>query len=480
VSSTYGRSRELVAALGLITLTLATPSVAPILVQHHWNVTAPTSIGETISPFTPATLSVGATVGTVYDSPFYAVNFGDDLTIKSQLAVGAYFNSTPFSWFRLAGGGDDYDPTIEVEYVAPASGVGTFVPSYGELTNFTWFKSWCLSLTPHCAWMTYLPGEENNTAAAVHVAKWFHTVLKFVPTMWEFGNEPNAWEHFGLNRTKWSTSDALTPTGLGYATMVKNYITAISAIYPSDQYLGIQMNCACGSSLIQTTAQMNGAHLAGMAYHNYPWLNDSSISLSQFFGALQSFRSIYNTSVAMETRVTQSCSACAAIPISIGEYNAGPVPDHSPFAQQYWGAVFIAASVIQALQSNISQMTFFDLGWLINTTNGQVQPEGLLYQRVLSNLTMGDDYPVTVNALGVGGVYGLVVQNGTRTALFIVNTNVTKGLALTIPTSIFGLAALGSWWTWGQYSSAPVAHQGLQLPTSLQVPRESILLMTNY
>src|SRR4029077_7109611 len=123
----------------------------------------------------------------------FAVVFADSgLGPASAAGLGRYFNSTPVSWFRLSEGGIGYDPTTQINYVAPPSGVGTFVPVSGSMINLTWFKAWCYSRTPHCNWIGPLPAEQNNTAAAVHTALWFHNVLHFPPTAWEMGNEPNA------------------------------------------------------------------------------------------------------------------------------------------------------------------------------------------------------------------------------------------------------------------------------------------------
>jgi len=425
------------------------------------------------------TLSLGPPAGVHYANPFWAVNTGDDLTPKALAGLGNFLNSTPFTWVRLGGGSDSYDPTTGIDYEAPSSGTH-YVAVATQLTNFTWFKAWCLSRTPHCLWMTYLPGEENNTAAAVHVAEWFHTVLRFVPTYWEFGNEPNAWTHYGKNRTQWSTTDALTPTGLDYATMVHSYSVAVAKLFPSDRFLGIQANCACNATLVSTTTQVDGSLLSGMAYHSYPWLNGSSTSLSQFYGSLESSRNLPNTTAHFRALMTASCPGCASMPLDVGEYQAGPVPVHSPLAGGYAGAVFMAASVIQALENNVSTFTEFNIGWLLNTSNGAVAAEGLLYQRILDNLTMGTDVPAVIRVPGVGGVFGLFVQNGSRLALFVVNTNTTHSFTLPISSALFGVGVSGSTWSWTPMLKFPAAHRGVTLPSSYFLSPQSILLMTNY
>ena len=428
-----------------------------------------------------ATLTVGTPVGVHSAGAFYAVNFaGSEAGRKAQLAVGAYFNSTPISTIRLAGGGDAYDPTTQTDYVAPPAG-GAYSPVSGERINFTWFKAWCYSRTPHCSWIGTLPAEENNTTAALHYAKWFHSVLSFPPTYWQFGNEPTAWTHYGKNETRWSTTDALAPSGQDYATMVANYIRAITRAFPQDKFIGIENNCACAPSFLAPLVSQDSSKIVAVAYHEYPWAENSSTNVTQFLGALTNARSVPNTTAHLRSLISTACSSCANLPIQIGEYQAGgPVPTHSPFAQQYPGASFLAASVIQALEANVSQFTEFDTGWLVNASNGQVLPEGLLYQRILANMTMGTDYPVTVTAGTLGGLYGLLIKNGSRDSLLVVNTNLTQTLTLTIPANLFTVGPAWSVYTWAHWMPAPKMQQASTLASSYLVPADGLLLLDNY
>jgi hypothetical protein len=425
-------------------------------------------------------LSIGGSVGSHLGSPFWGINTADNYAPASQLALGKFLNSTPITVIRLGGGDDGYNPTTATEYQAPPSGVGRYTAVSELLVNFTWFKAWCYSRTPHCVWMTYLPGEENNTQAAVHAAQYFHNVLHFVPTYWEFGNEPLAWTHYGLNWTVWSTTDADPVTGIGYATMVHNYIAAVLKLFPTDHFMGIQNSCACNPTLLTTLAQVDGPELSGMAYHEYPWLNGSNTSPTQFFGALDSVRAIPNTSAHMELMVAAGCPTCDKIPISLGEYQAGPVPDHSPLSTEYPGAPFIAASIIQALENNISTFTIFNIAWLFNTSNGQIKEQGYLYQRILDNMTMGTDYSVQVNAPGVGGAYALLIKNGSRESLLIVNTNVTRALKLSLLSSVFPIGTIGSYYNYAAYNLLPILHTALLLPSAYTISPEQILLLNNW
>jgi hypothetical protein len=431
-------------------------------------------------PIVPATLSLGGALGIHLDAPFYGLVLSTaGLGPRAAAGLGQFFNSTPLTVFRVGGGLDAYDPTTGLDYVPPASG-GTFQPIAQEMVNFTWFKAWCDSRTPSCQWIGSLPAEQNNTALALHYARWYHDVLGFAPTFWQFGNEPNAWMHYGENLTVWSTTDASTPTGPAYGTMVKDYIAAIGKVFPQDKFIGIEDNCACNPSLVSSTTSIDGSRLSAMAYHSYPWAENSSTILSQFFGALSSARNLSTTANHMRQLDASGCSSCGSLPIQLGEYNAGPVPIHSPYAFLYPGAAFLAGSIIQAIQANVSMLTIFELSYLYNATTAAVQPQGRLLQTILENLTMGTDYNVTVHDGNLNGVFALLVHNGTRRALLLVNDNITSAVSVSVGRGLFPVGLLGSEWSWSPSLVDPIFSHGILVPTSFLIGSQGMVLLTNY
>ncbi len=465
---------SLVAVAALLSVPLLTTTLGPSIGP---TANVPTGPFRTLGS---AWLSVGGYVGSDSHAGFYGINFeAYGLGPNDELSLGAFFNSTPVSFFRLYGGGEAYDPTTQTEYTPAPTGINyTAVP--GQYINYTWFKIWCSSRSTPCQWLADLPAEENDTAAAVHYAKWFHSVLGYAPTYWELGNEPEGWMHYGKNYTKWTTADNSTPTGSAYATMVHNYISAITRLYPSDRFIGIEASCSCNPSYISTIAAVDGTSVASMAYHDYPWATASTSNVTQFFGALRSPRNLTNATANFRSMITSGCSTCGAMPIEVGEYQAGPVPTFSPYASSYSGAPFIAASAIQAIDANVSQFTVFDLGMMYNSSSGAVHPQGVLYDTILANMTRGSAYSVRVHAPSVGGVYALLVKNGTHESLLLVNTNTTKTLALSISTTFFPVGALGSFWTWSSTSASPSIHRLVTLPNSYSIPPQGILLLNNY
>lgn len=426
------------------------------------------------------TLSVGGYLGTHYANPFYAVLFADDDLATARLqALGAFLNSTPITWFRFGGNGTSYDPTTGVDYVPPAGG-GRYVATPHALWNLTWFKSWCDAREPHCRWMAFLPGEENDSQYALHTAEWYHQDLGLVPDYWQFGNEPTGWTHYGENLSAWSTTDDLPVSDNAYTTMVRDYIDAISAVYPSDRYIALEAACGCNYDLAEATSAALGPAANVMAFHAFPSASGSTTQPSAFLGALEGSSNLTQSAARFRSALSAGCPTCSNVAVQVGAYQAGPPGGLSALQGAYVGAPFLAASIIQAIQANVSSFTVYDSDSLYNTTAMTVRPQGLLYQDILSNMTMGEDFAVNFQDEGIGGVYGLLVHNGSRQSLLIVNTNSTYELNLTVSNATFPVGALGSEWSWGPQTATPVAQPGLSLPTRYAVPAQGLLLLDNY
>ncbi|MCI4361438.1 MAG: hypothetical protein L3J91_07000, partial [Thermoplasmata archaeon] len=99
---------------------------------------------------------------------------------------------------------------------------------------------------------------------------------------------------------------------------------------------------------------------------------------------------------------------------------------------------------------------------------------------ILDNMTMGTDYAAGLSATGLSGVYAMVVHNGSRESLLLVNTNTDTGLNLTVPVTAFPVGGPGAEWSWGPTESAPSYDRVGSLPESYQVPPQGILLLDNY
>jgi hypothetical protein len=182
----------------------------------------------------------------------------------------------------------------------------------------------------------------------------------------------------------------------------------------------------------------------------------------------------------VRSTISGVCSTCTKLPIEIGAYQVGPSGMLSALSMQYPGAVFAAASVIQALAANASMFTLFSSTYLYNSTSQALLPQGVLYSDLLSNMTMGSDYAVKLTSNAPMGVYAVLIKNGTRESLLLVNANPSASFGLSVPSTLFAVGATGSYWQWGSSVSVPTPHRGILLPTTYFVPAEGILLLSNY
>ncbi|MCI4346097.1 MAG: hypothetical protein L3K07_05025 [Thermoplasmata archaeon] len=144
----------------------------------------------------------------------------------------------------------------------------------------------------------------------------------------------------------------------------------------------------------------------------------------------------------------------------------------------------MAAGVVEAALDNVSRLFYFDLADLDSNlpyamllTGGAPRPTYTLYSTLLENLTLG-----TIHASDLGetveGTYSLEVQNGSRTSLLIVNTNLTEGLKLVFP-SLFGSASSSTVWNWSGGTPTPTVSQfgASALPQSWIVAPQGIFLV---
>jgi len=424
-----------------------------------------------------ATATEGGLAGVHAARDFFAVVFtaAADSTVRLQ-AAGQFFNTTPIGWYRYGGGGTSYDPVTGTNFVPPPAG-GKYVGETNALWNLTWFKSWCNARPAGCQWLAFLPGEVNDTAFAVETAAWFHTVLGFAPTLWQFGNEPAGWTHYGLNYSSWSTADASVPTAAAYASMAANYAAAVRTLYPTDAFVGLESGCGCDYRFASAVASALGTRAAGEAYHAFPSAPHDDTDPAAFLGTLNGSTNLVNEASAFRGGLTAGCPGCGAVPVQLGAYQIGDAL-HNPFVLAFPGAVFLGASVIQALLANVSMFTIFNSDSLFNTTSGTIEPQGVLVQRILANLTMGNDFPVVVNASGVGGIYALATANGPHRSLFLVNANTTTGIRFAVPPTIVPNGTVGSIWTWNDTTTYPVATTDGPIAPTYDVPAASILLLT--
>jgi hypothetical protein len=420
----------------------------------------------------------GAPVATT-PSTFWSV---DALTrcatcLSSNASVGVFLNETPFTWLRYGGGSDECNATTNTVYSSNG------VASNGCEYNLTSLRAWCDSLTPNCHALLTLPGENNNSAEDAAIAKWIVSTLGFQPDYWAIGNEPTGWTHYGIPWTSWSSSDASSATPLAYAFDVKAAIKAVSAVDPGAKFIGLEAACSCNTAWFQDVAMVDGSAISAIAYHSYPSNGSSNPTLSEFYAPLSGPSNLSSTYAGVRSTITAACPGCARLPLFVNEYNAGPGWSPSNLAGTYPNAVFLAASVTQALRENVSQLTMFDLqtgstgsyGYAMLGANGTVGPTGTLFTQVLSHLAVG-----TVVAGGLTapfpGVWSVVTRNSTDESLLVTSTNLSQAVSFSTSGS-FLAGATGVAYEWSPALAFPNMTRGA-IAGSYSVPAQGILLLT--
>ena len=314
------------------------------------------------------------------------------------------------------------------------------------------------------------------------IAQWIVHTVGFQPDYWSIGNEPTGWTHYGIPWTKWSASDASTPTPLAYALDVKAAIAAVSAVDPGAKFIGVEAACPCNSAWFQQVAKIDGDRIAAIAYHSYPSTGATTVSLPQFYGPLATSSNLSGSYALVRSQIAGQCATCASLPIFVNEYNAGPGWAPSNLGGSYANAVFLAASVVQALNANVSQLTIFNLqngapsyGFSMMTSKGVVGPTGILFSQMLPHLAIGTTYGTSIATL-VPGLWSVLTRNATTQSLLVVNTNLTQSVSVSLGLA-FQVTSPGNVYRWSPGVAVPSVAS--ETPAAeYTVPSEGILLLS--
>ncbi|HEV2316815.1 MAG TPA: hypothetical protein VGV89_04490 [Thermoplasmata archaeon] len=440
------------------------------------------------SPHSPIRISTGAPTAALNQGPLVAVTpptfWSLDLQtnnssgVWSDATVRAFLNATPFTWVRYGELTEECNISADRLYASN----GTVVPG-GCLYNLTAFKDWCWSRTPHCHAVLPLPGENNNSAEDASIARWIVQTIGFQPDYWSVGNEPSGWKHYGIPWTQWSPQDNSTPTPLAYAFDLKAAITAVRGVDPSAKFMGIEAACACQKpAWFQDIVRVDGARISALGYHSYPWGGSYNETLDQFYGALSSVNNISTTYAHMRAEITGRCARCSTLPIYLHEYNAGPGNGHTNFSGGYANAVFLAASVTQALRANVTQFTVFNLqsnlsafGYAMINRTDVVGPTGILFSNVLDHLVRGSVY-ATGFSPGFPGLWSVLTVGPGSGTLLVINTNLTQTLTFS-PSGVFSASKHVSSIAWHPGARFPAVTNATLQP-SYSVGPQGILLLS--
>jgi hypothetical protein len=374
--------------------------------------------------------------------------------IWTHPSVRSYLNQTPFTWVRYGTNVDRCNASTDTEY----SDSGAASP--GCAFDLLSLKSWCAVQTPRCHTVIGLPGENNNSREDAAIAKWIVHTIGLQPDYWAIGNEPTQWKHYGIPWGHWSTADSSKPSPLAYAFDVRAAIRAVSAVDPSAKFIGIEAACSCNTEWITDIGKIDGSAIDAIAYHTYPSLGLAKETVGQLYAPLSSRSNLTSSFPSVRASFLAGCASCGSMPIFVNEYNAGPGWSPSNQAGTYANAVFLAASVTQALRANVTQLTVYNLqttstkafGYSLINASGSPGPDGLLFSKVLNYLVLGRVSASSI-ATSVGGVFDVVTRNGSSGSALVVNSNLTKTLALSFGAGFNG--TLGSALYWSPGMAAP-------------------------
>lgn len=424
----------------------------------------------------PATVVEGRPLGNL-SSGFFGVNV-QEVAVGGP-ALAARVNATPLTLFRFTPNGEATDQIAGLTY--NSSGFA------GPTLGFTdaEFVAWCESL--HCRSEMMVPAEIDNTAIAVATVAYVEGTLGFHPTYWAIGNEPQQWTHFGIPWLDWRTSDSSTPSPLQYATEVLAYAQALRAFDPSIQLIGLESSVGGGQAKawLQNVSAVAGPYLAAVAYHAYPGGNGSAPgSLAQFYSDLQnpnSFPGNYPASVGI---VRAACPGCH-LQVFVDEFDGALGGEFKKDLVSYADAVIVAAGLIQAAREGVPHVLYFDLADLdpnlpygMLLSGGAPRPTYLLYSEFLANLTLGQVHSSSLAGAG-GGNYSLYVTSPSSASLFVVDTNLTEGIRLSLPTAFLHVPG-GTVWSWAPGEASPVVQPFPDHPLAptWTVPPQGMLLVT--
>jgi hypothetical protein len=405
----------------------------------------------------------------------------------SDPSLGAFVNRTPFTWFRYGPGTDECNVSSNVGYndSGVASVCGLSLPA---------FASWCVLRGAACHSIVGLPGENNNSAEDAVIAAWIVHGLGFQPDYWAIGNEPLAWTHYGIPWVDWRAADNSTPTAVAYAVDVRNAVLAVRAVDPAAQFVGVEAASPGQTSLLATVARIDEGLVQAVAYHSYPNAGTSDPSLAQYYGALAGPGNLSTTYRAVRTAVNDACLSCDGLRVFVNEYNSGPTAGHGPgssgsiYSQTYANAVFLAASTVQALVANVSQLTIFTLQaaagpspstsgsspFGLVTEDGVPTPAAVLYEALLSHVASGGVWADRL-APDPPGAWLVRTMNGTWGSLLVVNAAPSTQLVLNVSGLLPNGTSVESW-NWSPTLAGPVTAFG-PLQGAPTISAQGILLI---
>ena len=409
-------------------------------------------------PTTPARVALTLEPGAPLlhaDPLFWGANVG--LNVPASTLLATTFAATPVELVRWPGGaaGDELNYTTGIL----TNGTGAVSTATMSLPSFV---AWCRSIACHA--LLELPAEIDDPATAAYYVAYTEKTLGFDPALWEVGNEPAIWTHFGIPWSQWNATQNVNATPVVYAHELHTYLSAIHRVDPAAQVLGLPGVGTGGfgePTWIAATIAVNGPNISGIGIHAYPAgaTTLGNPTTSSFFSNVSGAHSLGARLSLDRATIAASDPTNPSLPIAITELGSGNNPGGaSPFLQGYDQVVFIASELLTALDLNASQADLTQVQtpqagqWL--DANGSFHPLYTLYREWLPEL--GPTVVPTVATPAVGDLFSTLTTNGSSGPSTLIIDNADP----TVP-AVMDLSALGfsgtralDVWTWN--STAPV------------------------
>jgi hypothetical protein len=436
-------------------------------------------IGPLQAPAAPATLERGP-VGGDSSSTFWGVvaQTSSRTGIASDASVGGFLNGTPITWFEYTQQTDQCNITSNTLYTEGGQTSGGCGFDIGSL------KTWCVSRGPDCHTILVLPGENNNSGEDANMANYIANTLHFQPSYYAIGNEPELWTHYGIAWSHWKNTDHSAPSPAAYSYDVLAGIHAVRSVDPAAKFIGIEADCVCGSAWFTDVAHVDGSLISAIAYHTYPSATlKTLVTPAQFFAVLSGPSNLTTSYAAVRADLAGQCRGCGALPVFVAEYNSGPGWAPSNYAGTWSNAVFLAASIVQAIRANVSMFSIFnlqntggDFSWSMMNARGTLSPEGTLYSDLLPHLAMGQFRDVSIRT-SAGNVWAVVSGDAGHRTLLVVNANPGEAIDLDLNGALsVGAGTTPTTYQWAGSTSGPSVTHGL-LSGDYTIPAQGILMI---
>ncbi|MGD1100203.1 MAG: hypothetical protein ABR888_07695 [Thermoplasmata archaeon] len=423
---------------------------------------------------TPAQLKVSG-AETPVSAAFYGVGIQVGTPLSSDTA--SLLSGTPIHYIRFPDGksGDRMDlvnGTLYTPGEANATQPAVTLPD---------FISACEAID--CQAIIQLPLEIDSPGTAAYEVNYIENSLHFDPAYFELGNEPGGWTCYGTPWADWGSGCTGGTDPTTYAQEVGTYISAVRAVDPSAQFVGLGgtgSGNSNDSSWIAPLEEEDGHNLAAISIHSY--VDDhipspDTVTLSNFFTGLSSPSSIPNILTSARQAVRAACPTCST-QVFVTEMDAvsGGQPLGS-YLPTFYNGVFFAAEVTQGLNfqaSNIDPFTWESEESGLITSSGPAA-RYTVESAFLSRLGP-DEFNATVN---ISGVYVAVTGGNGSTELLLVNTNTSTSVNVLLTSSGLGLSGVADLWTWTSSESSPSeSTPSAALLSSILLPPMSVELVT--